>query len=204
VVETTLLEDAVEFMLSAYDRSGTPGGAEHSLEVATLLAETGARRDVIAAAVLHDVVEDTAASLDDLRARFGPDIAEIVGVLTENAEIGDAPQRNHALREAVAAGSPAAGEIFAADKLARLRAAERDREVLEPQSLDHFRRSCEMLAAHGLGPRFLEELGARLRGQRDAAVIEPENPQRAKLLRDARSVTTESGAVVEETSAVLA
>jgi (p)ppGpp synthase/HD superfamily hydrolase len=49
-----------------------PERAQHPLEVAALLADVGARPDVVANGVLHDVVEDTGASAFDVRRRFGP------------------------------------------------------------------------------------------------------------------------------------
>src|SRR5262249_9255349 len=124
--EAAVVREAVEFMLGSYREARRPEAAEHPLEVAALLVEAGAPADLIAAALLHDVVEDTGTSLSQVRARFGPRIAGIVAALTENAEIGDLAERKRALRDAVAADSPAAREVFAADKVARLRAAERE------------------------------------------------------------------------------
>ena len=43
----------------------------HCLEVARMVAEIGGTATMIAAALLHDVVEDTDASIKDVRARFG-------------------------------------------------------------------------------------------------------------------------------------
>jgi (p)ppGpp synthase/HD superfamily hydrolase len=46
----------------------------HPLEVASLLYYTGAPDHLIAAAVMHDLIEKTDASAADLQARFGPRI----------------------------------------------------------------------------------------------------------------------------------
>jgi len=63
-------------------RSGDPY-IQHPLEVARLLADMRIDADGIVAALLHDVVEDTDFTLDDLRARFGEAVAAIVDGVTK-------------------------------------------------------------------------------------------------------------------------
>ena len=55
----------------------------HPLEVALLLADMRIDADGIVAALLHDVVEDTTYSLDELREEFGPAVANIVDGVTK-------------------------------------------------------------------------------------------------------------------------
>ena len=55
----------------------------HSVAVATILAEQQLDATTIAAALLHDVVEDSNVSLDDIRRDFGAEIAGIVDGLTK-------------------------------------------------------------------------------------------------------------------------
>ena len=55
----------------------------HVVAVAWLLDRLGFEEDVVIAGLLHDVVEDTAATLDDVRARFGPAVADLVEHTTE-------------------------------------------------------------------------------------------------------------------------
>jgi guanosine-3',5'-bis(diphosphate) 3'-pyrophosphohydrolase len=57
---------------------------EHLLEALEVLVRGAGVTDtgILCAAVLHDVVEDTDATVDDVRAVFGPRIAELVGWLT--------------------------------------------------------------------------------------------------------------------------
>ncbi|MFZ0546430.1 MAG: HD domain-containing protein [Candidatus Promineifilaceae bacterium] len=55
----------------------------HPIGVAMLLMRMGCRDEVIAAAVLHDTVEDTGASLQDIRKQFGQEVADIVDGCTE-------------------------------------------------------------------------------------------------------------------------
>jgi guanosine-3',5'-bis(diphosphate) 3'-pyrophosphohydrolase len=57
---------------------------EHLLEAVQILVEGAGvtSRDVLVAAVLHDVVEDTPCTLPELSAAFGPRVAELVGWVT--------------------------------------------------------------------------------------------------------------------------
>lgn len=72
---------AYEFGAAAHDgqtrQSGEPY-ITHPVAVAQELAEMRLDPQAIIAAILHDTVEDTAASLDDIGARFGPDVAALV------------------------------------------------------------------------------------------------------------------------------
>ena len=93
----------------------------HPREVAALLYATGARDEVVAAGVLHDTVELTPTSVGEISERFGSAVGELVGAVTEDADIRSYRQRKAALRDqAIASGEPAA-VIFAADKLSKVR-----------------------------------------------------------------------------------
>src|SRR5688500_2108246 len=56
---------------------------EHPLSVAMIVAELGLDDVTIAAALLHDAVEDTLLSLDDIRGTFGNEVADIVDGVTK-------------------------------------------------------------------------------------------------------------------------
>ena len=60
----------------------------HPLEVAQLLRARGYGDEVIAAAALHDVVEDTDVEPAELEQRFGRTVARLVEVLTEPSSDG--------------------------------------------------------------------------------------------------------------------
>jgi GTP pyrophosphokinase len=82
---------ANEAHMGVVRRSGEPY-ILHPLEVALLLADMRIDAEGIASALLHDVVEDTDFTLDDLRARFGEAVADIVdGVTKFNAAAGKPP-----------------------------------------------------------------------------------------------------------------
>jgi (p)ppGpp synthase/HD superfamily hydrolase len=58
--------------------------ASHLAGVTVILARHGFAEEVLAAAALHDAVEDTAATLEDLAALFGQRVATLVGHVTEH------------------------------------------------------------------------------------------------------------------------
>jgi len=59
----------------------------HVVAVATILAELRVPPEVVAAGLLHDTVEDTAVTLDDLRQDFGDDIAHLVDGVTKLTQL---------------------------------------------------------------------------------------------------------------------
>ena len=93
----------------------------HPLEVASLLYNTGAPDDVVAAGVLHDVIEDTSTVIEEIRQRFGGHIAALVWSVTEDPDIGPSRERKAALRAQVHSSGSEVAQIFAADKLAKVR-----------------------------------------------------------------------------------
>ena len=71
----------------------------HPAEVASIVARVpGATEEMIAAAWLHDVVEDTKITLDEVHLYFGADVAELVFWLTDVSKPEDG---NRAARKAV-------------------------------------------------------------------------------------------------------
>ncbi|HYH27290.1 MAG TPA: HD domain-containing protein, partial [Actinomycetota bacterium] len=63
-------------------KSGDPF-ISHPLGVASILAEMGLDTTTVVAALLHDVVEDTAVTLDQVRSEFGEEVTAIVDGLTK-------------------------------------------------------------------------------------------------------------------------
>jgi guanosine-3',5'-bis(diphosphate) 3'-pyrophosphohydrolase len=60
---------------------------QHPLEVASILADLTLDGSSIAAALLHDTVEDTPLTLDEIRKEFGPDVAHLVEGVTKLSRI---------------------------------------------------------------------------------------------------------------------
>jgi (p)ppGpp synthase/HD superfamily hydrolase len=122
----------------------------HPLEVAQLLRGRDYPDHVIAAAALHDVVEDTGVEVDELEHRFGPAVARLVSAVSEPSAQGSYRERKARLRAAVARSEGNAVAIFAADKVAKARElrmtlAREPARAPDPEKLDHYWASLEML-----------------------------------------------------------
>jgi (p)ppGpp synthase/HD superfamily hydrolase len=141
----------------------------HPIEVAALLEECGYTDPVIAAAVLHDVLEDTDAERQELEEQFGAEIATLVAALTDDPSIGDEAERKAALRLQVAQAGEPVPAIFAADKISkarevRLLASRQQVDGSLAVKVEHHQESLEMLEQTIPG----HELVQRLRTEIDA------------------------------------
>jgi len=94
---------------------------EHPMRVAALLDEHGFGEEVLAAALLHDVVEDSETTLDELREKFGGEVVGLVGAMTDDESIDDYRLRKAEHRERLAAAPTEAMAIYGADKLTNVR-----------------------------------------------------------------------------------
>lgn len=103
-------------------RTGSGGlpYVEHPRMVAATLAERGYRDEILAAALLHDVVEDSDTTVAELRTEFGAEIAELVAVLSDDASIESYRGRKDEHRARIAAADADALPIYAADKLTNM------------------------------------------------------------------------------------
>jgi (p)ppGpp synthase/HD superfamily hydrolase len=108
-------------------RRGSGGMAyiHHPVAVAELLAETDFDEQAVAAALLHDVVEDSEASVADIAARFGQAVADLVAALTEDEAIEPFQRRKDAHRRHVEEVGGDALALYAADKLSNIRVLRR-------------------------------------------------------------------------------
>lgn len=84
--QLTRIREAAEFGASAHQGqkrlSGEPFIA-HPVATAAILADLRLDGDTLVAAILHDVIEDTPTPKDQLTARFGADVAELVDGVTK-------------------------------------------------------------------------------------------------------------------------
>jgi (p)ppGpp synthase/HD superfamily hydrolase len=95
----------------------------HLLEVAALLAEAtgGSDAALIAAALLHDTLEDTATEYEELDARFGADIAALVAAVTDDKSLPKAERKRRQIEGAPSA-APRVKLLKIADKTSNVRA----------------------------------------------------------------------------------
>jgi guanosine-3',5'-bis(diphosphate) 3'-pyrophosphohydrolase len=85
-----IIREAYEFALKAHEgqlrRSGEPY-LQHPLETAAILADLKLDAASIAAALLHDVPEDCGVPIEDIEAKFGPEVAKLVDGVTKLSQI---------------------------------------------------------------------------------------------------------------------
>lgn len=74
---------------------------EHISEVAYLVEDHGGNEDMITAAWLHDIVEDTDVTIDDLKKDFGDNIARLVIGLTDPDDFATLPLHIRKEKQAV-------------------------------------------------------------------------------------------------------
>ena len=89
-IDLDLIKRAHEFAGSKHADQLRRSGEEfitHPLEVARICAAMRLDSETIAAALLHDTVEDTSASLDQVREEFGSSVAQLVDGVTKLTEI---------------------------------------------------------------------------------------------------------------------
>jgi GTP diphosphokinase / guanosine-3',5'-bis(diphosphate) 3'-diphosphatase len=94
----------------------------HPIALAEVLAGEGgvADAEVLAAALLHDTIEDTATTADELRAEFGERIAAMVEEVTDDQSLPKADRKRLQIEHA-AVLSPGAKLVKLADKICNLR-----------------------------------------------------------------------------------
>jgi (p)ppGpp synthase/HD superfamily hydrolase len=95
----------------------------HPAEVAGIVASIGGTESQVAAAWLHDVVEDTGVTIEVIRAEFGDEIATLVGWLTDvsRPEQGNRAHRKAIDRAHTAAAPGAAQTVKLADLISNTR-----------------------------------------------------------------------------------
>ena len=124
----------------------------HPERVAQLTAEHGGDEAMVAAALLHDVLEDSPVEAEQLREPFGEDVTGLVVALSDDRAIEGYEQRKAALREQVREAGRRAALVYACDKLANCRDA---------------RRAFSEIGADGLAERLGIPLDLRVRIWRD-------------------------------------
>ncbi len=142
------LAAAIAFAIAAHGgqtRKGTPVPyVSHLLQVSGLVLEHGGDLAQAAAGILHDVVEDTAKTLGDVVAAFGPDIAAMVDDCTDTQE-DETPGQKRPWKERktrylgkLQGVSERSALVIACDKLHNMRTQVADLEAFGPGILARF------------------------------------------------------------------
>jgi (p)ppGpp synthase/HD superfamily hydrolase len=190
--ESELIGKALEMAEAAHagqTRRGSGGMAyiHHPVAVAELLAGHGLGEQTVAAALLHDVVEDSEASVEDVAERFGQPVADLVAALTEDETIEPFERRKEAHRRHAEQVGGDALAIYAADKLSNIRVLRRSlvsegeaageefevpldvKEAVWAGDLEMLRRAAPDLP-------FVDDLAAELSKLREARATSSPNP----------------------------
>jgi myo-inositol-1(or 4)-monophosphatase len=134
-LDTALLDRAIVFALRAHAGTERRGKGfpyiVHPLEAVTIVATMTSDQELLAAAALHDTVEDTDVTIDQIRAEFGDRIASLVAADSDipvqdmNAEDSWYVRKQAAI-DRIAASSHDAKIVAMGDKLSNMRAIARD------------------------------------------------------------------------------
>ncbi|MBO7403767.1 MAG: bifunctional (p)ppGpp synthetase/guanosine-3',5'-bis(diphosphate) 3'-pyrophosphohydrolase [Clostridia bacterium] len=126
-----LLDEAIVFAADAHAgmtrKDGKTPYILHPLEVAAIAGTITNDPEVLAAAVLHDTVEDTPASIKELEDRFGTRVAALVASETENKRPGVPPAQTWQIRKEESlkvlkdAEDPGVRILWLSDKLSNMR-----------------------------------------------------------------------------------
>jgi (p)ppGpp synthase/HD superfamily hydrolase len=162
---------------------------EHPIAVARLLADRGCDDRLLVAAYLHDIVEKTRIEIDEIRSRFGSEVADVVDALSDDPAISDYAERKRELRRAVIAAGDSAARIFAADRLANMR----DWRTLAPRDRD----AC----AARLGTELTERLQLWSEDLEALGEHDPELPFLAEIEIELRALRAEADALATNGSA---
>ena len=134
-LNTELLDRAIVFAVQAHAGTERRGKGfpyiVHPMEAVAIVATMTADQELLAAAALHDTVEDTDITVEDLRAQFGERIATLVAqesdVMIENVSEEDSwHARKQAAIDRLAAAPHDAKMVALGDKLSNMRAIARD------------------------------------------------------------------------------
>lgn len=184
---------AARWHTGQYRKSGDPY-ITHPLAVATILANLGMDTTTLVAALLHDTIEDTGYTLDEMKEDFGPEVTLLVDGVTklDKVKLGDAAKAETIRKMVVAmAKDPRVLVIKLADRLHNMRTltflprpkqeqkAKETLEILAPLAhrlgMNTVKWELEDLAFGTLYPKRYEEIN-RLIGEHQ--------PQREALLRE--------------------
>ena len=134
-LDTQLLDRAIIFAVRAHAGTERRGKGfpyiVHPMEAVAIVATMTSDQELLAAAALHDTVEDTDVTVDGIRAEFGERIASLVDAESDRFD-ADLPEerswhaRKQAAIERLSHASLDAKTVALGDKLSNMRAIARD------------------------------------------------------------------------------
>ena len=127
----TLFDEAIRYAVEKHSgmvrkRENTPY-ILHPLEVAAIVSTISSDEELLAAAVLHDTVEDTDATMEEIEQLFGARVAALVASETEDKRRSLPPdmswriRKEESLEELKRAADPAVKVLWLGDKLSNMR-----------------------------------------------------------------------------------
>ena len=134
-LDTSLLDRAIIFAVRAHAGTERRGKGfpyiVHPLEAVEIVATMTRDQELLAAAALHDTVEDTDVTIEQIRAEFGDRIASLVASESDTFEADVSEEQSwHARKQAaidrLARASHDAKIVALGDKLSNMRAIARD------------------------------------------------------------------------------
>lgn len=137
-IDTDLLDRAIVFAVKAHHNTERRGKGfpyiVHPMEAVEIVATITPDQELLAAAALHDTIEDTDVTVEDIRREFGDHIADLVHAesdqFTEGVSEEDSwHERKQAAIDRLAAASYEAKIVAMGDKLSNMRAIARDYSV---------------------------------------------------------------------------
>lgn len=142
-----LFEKAVIFAAKAHDGQSRKGdGAPyiiHPFMVATILREQQCSEQTIIAGLLHDTVEDSDITIEDIKQTFGSEIASIVAACTEADKSMPWEERKQRALDSIRHASTETKYVVCADKLHNLRAMSAAYEAMGDTLWSRFNRGYE-------------------------------------------------------------
>ena len=137
-LDTTLLDRAIVFAVRAHAGTERRGKGfpyiVHPLEAVEIVSTMTPDQELLAAAALHDTVEDTDVTVEEIRREFGDRIASIVASESDTFEEGVSEEeswhsRKRAAIERLSKASRDSKIVALGDKLSNMRAIARDYAV---------------------------------------------------------------------------
>ena len=140
-----LIFDAIEYAAQAHREHFRKGTnipyIIHPIGVAKILIEYDCAEEIIIAGLLHDTVEDTAVTLEAIRARFGETVAGLVEAASEPDKSDTWERRKRHTLESLKTAPMEVLLLSCADKLDNIRSIKEDYERFGEAVWKRFRRA---------------------------------------------------------------